>query len=401
MLKNKLKKPATLLTCLLLAACGGGSEDGSTVSSIASATPVVPAASLDAAPIPGQTGAISNSTASSGSASSSASAAGSTVGGGTISTIAGFQVDASARFNTPSDIVADPSGNLYVFDKGNQVIRRIAASGNVITLIGTNSPYILALAMDPAGNLVMLVDHDVLKVKVDVGAGGTSIAGASLKSYPSGPGKYTPQRIAFDAQGRLYVLMQYRNVFYVDRVDLSGGTSEQVFSFDTWGTVYDMTVDANGDIAISEIEPAPGSQRRVIFVPKSAQPAQSHTAGVIDLAVQPQDYGTLAYDTAGNLYLADASTTASSGTDAISISAIRVIKVAPDGTVTTLLNGFPDGGTAPRQVPAGFQGTVGVAAGNNGDVYIADPFDEAIYKINATGSITLVGGKPGTSGNSD
>lgn len=42
-----------------------------------------------------------------------------------------------ARFNSPGGIACSPSGHLYVSDTGNQVIRRIDPSGNVVTLAGS------------------------------------------------------------------------------------------------------------------------------------------------------------------------------------------------------------------------------------------------------------------------
>lgn len=44
-----------------------------------------------------------------------------------------------ARFNLPSGIAVDKSGNLYVADRGNSVIRRVTPDGMVTTLAGTVS----------------------------------------------------------------------------------------------------------------------------------------------------------------------------------------------------------------------------------------------------------------------
>lgn len=42
-----------------------------------------------------------------------------------------------ARFNNPGGIACSPNGDLYVSDTGNQIIRRIDASGNVVTVAGS------------------------------------------------------------------------------------------------------------------------------------------------------------------------------------------------------------------------------------------------------------------------
>ena len=81
---------------------------------------------------------------------------------GLVTTIAGFAgivgsadgVGLSARFNSPRGIVIDNSGNLYVADTGNNAIRKISLSGDVTTLVNSASgisPNSITIA--PNGNL--------------------------------------------------------------------------------------------------------------------------------------------------------------------------------------------------------------------------------------------------------
>jgi alpha-tubulin suppressor-like RCC1 family protein/sugar lactone lactonase YvrE len=66
--------------------------------------------------------------------------------GGTVSTLAGFptigSTDATgtaARFNTPTGITRDSAGNFYVADYGNHLIRKITSAGVVTTIGGSGS----------------------------------------------------------------------------------------------------------------------------------------------------------------------------------------------------------------------------------------------------------------------
>jgi hypothetical protein len=46
----------------------------------------------------------------------------------------------ATKFSSPSQIVADTSSNLYVWDSGNHLIREITPGGNVSTFVGGGLP---------------------------------------------------------------------------------------------------------------------------------------------------------------------------------------------------------------------------------------------------------------------
>ena len=77
---------------------------------------------------------------------------------GTVSTLVGKAgepgaVDgpvATARLNQPVDVALDPTGALYVADAGNQLVRRLGTDGNVTTLVGTPGSVGVKLGALPA-----------------------------------------------------------------------------------------------------------------------------------------------------------------------------------------------------------------------------------------------------------
>ena len=84
----------------------------------------------------------------------------------------------AARFNHPTGIAVDGSGNVYVADELNNTIRKVTSAGVVTTLVGNSTvdetilgalPASLdnpvSVGLEPAtGNLLVVVPYCVLKV---------------------------------------------------------------------------------------------------------------------------------------------------------------------------------------------------------------------------------------------
>ena len=103
--------------------------------------------------------------------------------------------------------------------------------------------------------------------------------------------------------------------------------------------------------------------------------------GFADGAGQQAAFNTpsgLAIDADGNLYVADTGNN-------------RVRKVTPEGVVTTIAGdgtaGYADGSAA----QARFNGPVGVAVDEAGNVYVADTYNDRIRKISTDGQVTTIG----------
>jgi len=147
---------------------------------------------------------------------------------GTVSTFAGqFNVagaangqGASATFFSPTSLASDKSGNIYVVDAGNFLIRKITPDGTVSTFAGqagiygsANGPVATAtlnpnaIALDAIGNLYFSDNSNV--IRIISGGQVNTFAGNGVKASVDGPlasaSFYQPGAIVFDAAGNMYV----------------------------------------------------------------------------------------------------------------------------------------------------------------------------------------------------
>lgn len=154
---------------------------------------------------------------------------------GTVSTVAGngnagyYDTDAAnAEFYGPQGLAVDAQGNIFVADFGNSVIREITKGGVVKTVAGNGiAGYVdgaaltaaefrgpVAIALDQSGN-IFVADRDNNMIRKITSAGVVStIAGTKTPGYVNGTvntttGTYasfrSPSGLVVDAQGNIYV----------------------------------------------------------------------------------------------------------------------------------------------------------------------------------------------------
>jgi sugar lactone lactonase YvrE len=128
----------------------------------------------------------------------------------------------AALFNGPMGIATDISGNIYVADNGNNAIRKITAKGIVSTFAGsgsrgaTDGPGAAAtfnqpqsLAVDGSGNVYVADRGNNLIRKISPQGVVTTIAGTGSAGSANGAGTAAsfngPAGIAVDADGNLYI----------------------------------------------------------------------------------------------------------------------------------------------------------------------------------------------------
>jgi uncharacterized protein (TIGR03437 family) len=214
------------------------------------------------------------------------------VSGGTISTVAGggtigYAGDGgagpSAQLNTPIGLAVDGSGNLYIADFGNNVVRKLSSGGTISTLAGNgrqgysgdgglatlaqlNGPR--GVATDTAGN-VYIADTLNSRVRMVTTGGsistiaGTGIAGNSGDGGPATSAQIvTPTGIAVDAAGSVYISDLSKNVrrfFRNGPIATVAGINVRGYSGDGGAAVNAMlngptglAVDSKGNVYVAD-----------------------------------------------------------------------------------------------------------------------------------------------------
>ncbi|MFE9898412.1 NHL repeat-containing protein, partial [Streptomyces sp. NPDC005529] len=214
---------------------------------------------------------------------------------GTITTVAGTgqrgfngdnQPATTAQLASPWDVAVDAHGNLYTTDTYNHRIRKVDLQGTISTVAGTgqrgfngdNQPattaqlnYPRGLTVDAHGNLY-ITDTDNERIrKVDTHGTIATVAGTGQRGFNGDNQPATtaqlasPWDVAVDAHGTLYIADTY---------------NERVRRVDAWGTI--TTVAGSGEEA-GQLA-GDGEPLSMAFLKRPC---------------------SLAFDSPGNLYIAD------------------------------------------------------------------------------------------------
>lgn len=320
-----------------------------------------------------------------------------------------------ANMAWPTGLAVDNSGNIYIADLDNNVIRKVDAAGIITTFAGTGilgyagdgGPATSALlyhpawvACDNAGNVYFTDQNSEVIRKVDASGIITSITGFLDAGYSGDGGPLMNAQfrsitgISFDNAGNMYI--SDNGNYVIRKVDASGiittvvGNGTGGFSGDggpasaaQLGGPYKVIFDAAGNMYIPDN--GNGRIRKV------------DNAGIITTIAGTGGVGyggdggpavnaqfafpwSIAMDNAGNLYITD-----------VGNNVIR--KIDPSGIITTFAgNGnYGNSGDGGAATSAELGSTSGVATDNAGNVYIlVREYFNVVRKVNTCLTATMV-----------
>lgn len=281
----------------------------------------------------------------------------------------------SAQFDSPDAVAVDSSGNLYISDTGNQRVRKVSG-GSIATVVGNgtqgysgdkgsatsaelNEPS--GLAFDSNGNLY-IGDTGNYVVREVAGGNISTVAGTNSTPGFSGDGGaatsaelVNPSGVAVDSGGNIYIADPENNVVRIVCNNLTPAPCQNlaVGDINTFAGVESFGAGYSGD-------------------------------GGPSTAAQLNNPIGVAFDTQGNLYIADTGN-----------NLIRKVSGAT-GIITTVAGS--------NKLAAGYSGDGGlatlaqlntpksVAVDANGYIYIADSINSVIRAVAPDGTITTIAG---------
>ncbi len=337
--------------------------------------------------------------------------------GGTGS--AGFSGDGgqatAATFNSPGYVAVDNSGNIFIGDTRNQVVRKINNSGIVSTVVGNgvggysgdggsatlaSLEFLGGICVDMAGNLYLSDQMNGVVRKVDASGIIQTIAGdyTNTGTYNGDNIPATnaslnwPCDLKVTTDGKLLIADQYND--RVRMVDTSGII--HTLYADSMVTYFVMpgwlALGSSGEFYIGDnlytnlvLCVTPGGA--VSTFAGNGLYGFSGDGGAATMASMWNPNG-IAFDASGNLFMADY------GNNRIrKVNTASIISTVAGGTFT----GYGDGGTA---LNAQLTGPCWSAKDAYGNLYVTDIDASTIRKIGTSGIISTISGTgtPGYSG---
>lgn len=348
--------------------------------------------------------------------------------GGVVTTYAGKAkingyadgTGSAAEFDGPFGVAVDSSGNLYIGDTGNYLIRKVAPGGVVTTLAGkaggsgfadgtgpaAEFDQTTGVATDSSGNVYVADEFNDIIRKIAPGGVVSTLAGSPGKGGSAdGAGSaaqfYFPFALAVDAAGNVFVADTgndtIRKITPGGTVSTIAGTPLMPGSVNGTGAAalfnvpIGIAVDGNDNLYVTEQNS--DTIRKVtsagVVTTLAGQAGSPGSADGTGSAARFNLPAGITMDPSGNLFVADATN-----------DTIR--KVTTAGVVTTVAGSPQNSGSADGTgAAARFYFPVGIVSDANGNLFVADDTNDTIREVTQAGVVTTVGGTPGIFGSTD
>lgn len=320
-----------------------------------------------------------------------------------------------AQFSSPAGLAIDRSGNLYVADHGNDMVRKITPGGTVTTIAdkgnstshaGTRMHAVSIknptwITVDSSGNVFVTSEWSSKIYKVGKDGivsifGGVSAPGRPVKA--SLPGVAMMRGIAIDRTDDIVVI----DGFAIRRISPTG--KMQVVAGRPYERRYEfwpghIAIGDSGELyftdwlnhsVIRQSRQFRGALRRIAGTPDGKR---GHADGKRATFNAPSGLCVVGSDT---VYVADQGN-----------HAIRMLSAGPNGdaqswNTTTVVGPSANGDGQAISGPTGLLALPGgVVADGAGNVYVADTGNSVIRRIGRGGEVTTIAGMLGESGSSD
>jgi mucin-19 len=309
----------------------------------------------------------------------------------------------NALFNTPTGVCIDSSGNAYVADRNNNIIRRITQTGIVSTFAGqttagfsdatgTNAMFNApsGICIDTSGNLyVGDANNNRIRMITPTGVVST-IAGQTTAGFSDATGTNAlfsaPRGICVDSSGNLYVgdtgNIRIRRITPARVVTTFAGQATSGFSDATgtnarFTTTENICVDSLDNIYVADLNNL--RIRRITQAAVVSTFAGSGSVGNTDATGTNASFwnpAAVCADISGNIYVANR-------------GFYNIRRITSTGVVTTLAgylnSGLSQGTLDGVGTNAKFRTPVAVAVDNLGNLYVTDIGNHNIRRIELAG----------------
>lgn len=283
---------------------------------------------------------------------------------GTVTTLAGKAgsagavngMGALARFNRPSGVALDSSGNVYVCERSNQCIRKISPAGQVTAFAGS-----LGIAGSADGSASQARFRNPRGIVVD----------ANDNIFVADSDNHTIRKITFDG-----------TVSTLAGLSQTSGSSDGLGGLARFNLPTSLCVSSGGDLFVTDtsnhtIRKVTQGGEVTTFVGLAGQSGNVNGSPSVAKFSRPSGVCITA---SGNILVSDTFN-----------HSIR--RITSSGNVTTL-SGATASWTDGSIASASFSGPIGITTTSNGEIFIADSNNFTIRKVGQDNMVTTLAGRP-------